>query len=107
MKNKLKQSPLTSASQNNQNSPILNSRIYYYTNCMFNGLTKTMKRVGTGIILFEDGMCGIVSYNNNEEFHGLSIFYRSRCLISVEYIRNRIVSIMYRIDGFLLYLKYN
>lgn len=67
MNPKQKNSNMNSLSpQSKQNSAVVNSRTYYFTNCIFQGLTKSMKKIGTGIILFDDGMCGIVSYNSNE-----------------------------------------
>lgn len=60
------------SSSNKQPSSSLSSPIgmqtpkcYYYTNSIYMGLLKNMNRVGTGIILFHDGTCAIVSYNGN------------------------------------------
>ena len=82
-------------------------RTYFYTNSVYMGTTKSMQRIGTGILLFHDNTCAIVSYNNNSELHGYSVFYRNRALVSVHWIRNRIHDVVYRVDGYLLYLRYD
>lgn len=96
MKNKGKSS--TSSNSN---------RYFYYTNSIYMGTVKNLQRIGTGLILFHDNTCSLASYNNNSELHGKNVFYKTRSLISVEFVRNRIIDIVYRVDGFLLYLKYN
>lgn len=56
-----------SSSNKKPSSPIgmQTPKCYYYTNSIYMGLLKNMNRVGTGIILFHDGTCAIVSYNGN------------------------------------------
>lgn len=101
MQNKPQKTP------NSKTSNSTSIRMYFYTNSIFMGLSKTLQRVGTSLILFHDNTCAVVSYNNNSEFDGKSIFYRNRSLISVNFVRNRIQDVVYRIDGYLLYLRYN
>jgi hypothetical protein len=43
----------------------IHTRCYFYTNAIFMGTTKNLQRVGTGLILFHDGCCAVVSYNTN------------------------------------------
>lgn len=51
--------------QKPQQNASLNTRCYFYTNAIFMGTTKSLQRVGTGLILFHDNSCAIVSYNTN------------------------------------------
>ena len=57
MQNKVKQK-----TQKQNTSSI---RMYFYTNSIFMGITKTLQRIGSGLILFHDGTCAVVSYNTN------------------------------------------
>lgn len=40
-------------------------KCYFYSNAIFMGLTKSKNRIGTGVVLYHNGTCGIVSYNAN------------------------------------------
>lgn len=71
------------------------------------GENQQLHSIGTSVVLFDDGLCGILSQNDHSEFDGHCVFFKNRCLISIDYVRNRIVDLAYRIDGYLLYLKYN
>ncbi len=41
------------------------TRLYFYTNALFMGTTKSLQRISTGLLLFHDNTSAIVSYNTN------------------------------------------
>lgn len=93
--------------QEKRKPPSSTIRTYFYTNCIFMGQTKSLQQVGPALLLFHDNTCAIVTYNNNSELDGRSVFYRNRCIISVNWVRNRIIDVAYRVDGYMIYLKYD
>lgn len=105
MKNKATPPPTPPTSR--KQAPSLSIHTYFHTNSIFMGVTRSLQRVGSGLILFHDGTCAIVSYNGSSEFEGKCVFYRNRGLISVGFLRNRVVDVAYRVDGYLMYLRYN
>jgi len=88
-------------------SPNVNNFYFcHYKNSMYMGGIKSFKKNGRGILIHDNGVSVLSSYFN-DMMHGHNIFFTHHCLLSAEYIKNKIVEAVYRTDGFLVYINYN
>lgn len=94
--------------QSRHNNSILDHPIYYhYQNAVYMGPMRGHHRVGQGILLYDNGMCIITSFNSNGDLHGHNVVVDCGRFISIDYESSLVRSLVYRVDGYLLALKYN
>jgi len=100
----------TSKSRMTANSPgkTTTSALYYchYKNAMYMGGIKSFKKDGRGILLHDNGISVLTSYYN-DLLHGHNIFFDNYGLVSANFVKNKISEVVYRTEGFLVYLNYN
>lgn len=70
------------------------------------GGIKSFKKDGRGILLHDNGVSIISSYYN-DLLHGHNIFFDNYSLASINFVKNKFSEVVYRIEGFLVYLNYN
>lgn len=72
---------------------------------MYMGGVKSFKKEGKGILLHDNGISLLSSYYN-DLLHGHNIFFSQHCLVSADFVKNKLVEAVYRTDGFLLMVSY-
>ena len=73
---------------------------------MYMGGINAFQKHGKGIVIHDNGISALTNYYNDLK-HGHNIFYMENCLISAEFIKNKCKEAVFRIPGFLLFMKYN
>jgi len=73
---------------------------------MYMGGIKSYKKDGRGILIHDNGISILSSYLN-DHLHGHNIIFAQHCLLSTEFVKNKLVEAVYRTDGFLIFLTYN
>ena len=84
------------------------SSLYYchYKNATYMGGIKAFKKEGRGILLHDNGLCAVTSYHNDLS-HGHNVYIDHQALLSLYFYKGRVEEVVYRLDGFLVQLRYN
>jgi hypothetical protein len=73
---------------------------------MYMGGIKSFQKNGRGIMIHDDGTSMITSYMNDFR-HGHNIYYKTHCVVSVEFGKNKIRECVIRVPEYLLLIRYN
>ena len=94
---------LSSSSQKNLQS---DTYFCHFKNAMYMGGIKAFQKNGRGILIHDNGVSSITSHQNDMK-HGHNVIFMENCVMSIQYIKNKVSECMLRVPGYLLYANYN
>lgn len=115
MKNRNSPNPKRSSTPNSKRPSIapspnkqLESDVYFchYKNAMYMGGIKAFQKHGKGIMVHDCGASILTSYHHDMR-HGHNVVFMENCLLSIEYVKNKISECVIRVPQYLQLLNYN